>query len=162
MGLGGTTGPWRGAYETVSFATSSIGAGTGTLGTVKNVIFRYIPINDIVIPSNGIQIFAGVPGTNTRINIEANGSSILSNSVNSAASMGVGLATGNAIFATVSDGVGFGNLSNDVVPPLGTFIKAGTVLQATASSVTASRDIMGNMKFYNVSHATSVRNTTFE
>src|SRR5262245_33554075 len=107
MSLSGPSGPWRGGYETVSFSTPSIGANTGNLGTNKAIMFRYTPSNDIVSPSDGIQIYCGAIGTNTRLNIEAGGSSILSNAVNNAASQGVGLTTLQNVTATVGDGVSF-------------------------------------------------------
>lgn len=160
MGLAGVSGPFRGAYDTVCFATPAIGANTGNLGTNKSVMWRWSPITDIVVPADGIQLYIGNIGTNTRVNIEANGSSILSNTVNSAASMGVGLTSGNFVTATLTDGVGFGNLGSDVVPTKGTFIKAGTLIQATASNgATVATALQGTICFYHVSHATSVRST---
>lgn len=162
MGIAGVSGPFRGAYETVSFATPSIGANTGNLGTNKAIMWRYTPTNDIVIPADGFQIFCGAIGTNTRINLEAAGSSVLSNTVNSAASQGVGLTTLQNVTATVGDGVGFGTTIPNVIPSKGTYIVAGTQIQATGSNgATATGVVVGNLKFYNVTHPASVR-TNFE
>ena len=174
MGLARFSGPVSGAYQVIQFATQSIGASSGQLGTVQQNIWSWtVPAGmDIVIVD--AQVYCGGIGTNSRVNILCGGASILSNSINSATANGVGLTSGaNAsagasVQATISNGV-FGTASTSIIAPttpsaptntpmIGAYIPGGATVSATMSNgTTATGHVMGTIIFYPVSHPNSVR-----
>ncbi len=157
MGLSGTSGPFRGAYNTFVFSTGSAAASSPTAGTDKHYLWRYtLPAGmDIVVVD--IQLYAGQQGTPARVNIEADGTSILSNTVNSAASQGVGLTTAASVVATPSNAV-FGTTTKVVTPAIGAYVVGGSILAATVSNgSTAAGTITGTILWYPATHPNLVR-----
>ena len=175
MGLAGVSGPFRGAYNTFSFGTPSIGAVTGNEGTIAQQIWSYrLPAGmDIVVID--AQLFCGAIGTNTRVNLLAGGASILKNDGNSTTAMGVGLTTGanasagGSVTATISTGV-FGTTATNIVTPVtpsapvhrpnfyGAYITGGATLSATVSNgATATQQVTGTLLWYPVTHPSMLR-----
>jgi hypothetical protein len=174
MGASGVSGPFRGAYNIFTFGTASVGANTGALGTIQQNMWSYtIPAGmDIVVVD--AQIYCGAIGTNTRVNLLAGGASILSNTINSATTAGVGLASqgqtvgvGGGVTATISNGV-FGTTATSIIAPVtpsapvlrsqGAYIVAGATLAATVSNgANATNQITGTILWFPVSHPSLVR-----
>ena len=176
MGLSGTSGPFRGAYNTFCFGTASIGANTGNLGPLQQNMWVYtLPAGmDIVIVD--AQVFAGRIGTNTRVNLLAGGASILKNGGNSETAHGVGLtAMGegsgsfNSTSATISTAV-FGTTATSIIAPVtpsapvqaprftGAYVTGGATLSATVSNgSTATNQVSVTLLWYPVSHPSAVR-----
>src|SRR3990167_7584526 len=124
MGLSGVSGPFRGAYNTFTFATANIGAdygGANGATKTKHLIWSYtIPAGmDIVIVD--AQLYAGTAGA-ARINIEADGTSIIADTANSA--RGVALSSAVSVVATPSNSV-FGTTTNLTPPAIGSNLAGG-------------------------------------
>lgn len=154
MGLSGPVGPFRGAYNTFTFATANIGADYGSSGGTKSVVWSYtIPAGmDIVIVD--AQLWAGTAGA-ARINIEAGGTSIIADTVNQ--TRGVALSASASVVATPANSV-FGTTTNLTPPAIGSFVVGGTALSATASGGgTAAVGIVGTILWYPVTHPSRVR-----
>ncbi len=157
MGLSSVSGPLGGAYNTFSFATASAAANSPGSGADKHTLWAYtLPAGmDIVIVD--IQLYAGAQGTPARVNIEADGTSILSNTVNSAQSQGVGLTTASSVVATPSNAT-FGTTTKVVTPAIGAYVVGGSVLAATVSNGgTAAGTIVGTILWYPATHPNLVR-----
>ena len=157
MGLSGVSGPFRGAYNTFTFATANIGAdygGANGATKTKHLIWSYtIPAGmDIVIVD--AQLYAGTAGA-ARINLEADGPSIIADTANSA--RGVALSSAVSVVATPSNSV-FGTTTNLTPPAIGSKLVGGTVLTATTSGGgTAAVGVTGTILWYPITHPSRVR-----
>ena len=178
MGLAGVSGPFRGAYSTLNFATASVGAG-GTQ-VQQNMFCWNVPAGmDIEIVD--AQIYCPQIGTATRVNILAGGASILADYSNLGGPLGgvvlvsgQNIGVGGSVQATLSTNI-FGttatSITNSVTPsgpgnlvnrgkPYGAYVVGGATLSATVSGTGASGPVSVTLIYYPRSHPSALRSGT--
>lgn len=180
MGLSGTSGPFRGAYNILQASTPSIGVGS-LVGAVQHNMFNWtIPVGmDIEILD--AQIFCTQAGTAGRVNILAGGASILSglgiftNDVQAGIAIVAGetVGAGYSVQATLSNNI-FGTTAtsqaNSVTPSssgivnrgkvYGTYVIGGATLSVTCSASVNTGPVTVTMLWIPKSHPASLRSST--
>ena len=173
MGRSRVSGPWAGAYNTLNFYASY--AGGAASGVEHERIWTWTVPAGMNLMLVDAQFYSDVVTGTARVNLLCGGASVLSNTVNSGTTAGVGLSPNASAVATLSNGV-FGTASTSIIAPttpslpfdfvmptFGAYVAAGATLAATIfqTAGAAGTNVTGTILFYPVSHP-SITKTAFE
>ncbi len=183
MGLAGVTGPFRGAYCTVQFATPALVPGTPAVGATQMNIWTWNAPFDLEITE--IQCCVASLSSGVRVNVLAGGASVLDNTINNATSQGVALGqsnqtfgVGGSVYLTPSLGVFAAtatSITNTVTPSspgnlvnrgkaYGAYVVAGATICATYSTPAGASgnitNLIGTIVFFPRTHPAGLRSGT--